>query len=153
VRRIQRLRSRPGHVQRQLVRQLLPRDAPATVDARPSARRSGRRHYRLVRHGTSDRRSVGSLLRLDALRGDGTMSGTTTKNLPYPTSGDGRPHIDQALANLAAKIDLILPTLTDAQIGLLAGADLYDGEFEFQSNAGAGARKWRGLYGRDGSGF
>lgn len=69
----------------------------------------------------------------------------TAKGLPYPVSGDGRPHMDQALGALAARIEEILAVLTDAQLALLAGADLWDGRLAIQSNTGT-IRKWRGLY-------
>lgn len=75
----------------------------------------------------------------------------TAKGFPYPVSGDGRPHIDQSIAALAARVDAILSTLSDAEIGLLSlGPDLFDGRYLLQSNVGA-VRKWRGLYEWDGS--
>lgn len=69
----------------------------------------------------------------------------TAKDLPYPVASDGRPHIDQAIAALAAAIDAVYDSLTDAQMALLAGADLWDGELRVQSDAGA-SRLWKGLY-------
>lgn len=69
----------------------------------------------------------------------------TAKGFPYPVTNDGRPHIDQALAALAARVEAVLAIATDAELALLAGADLWDGRLMMQSNAGA-VRKWRGLY-------
>jgi hypothetical protein len=69
----------------------------------------------------------------------------TAKGFPYPVSGDGRPHIDQAIEALAARVEAVLSILSDAELALLAGVDLWDGRLAMQSNAGS-VRKWRGLY-------
>lgn len=70
---------------------------------------------------------------------------TTAKGFPYPVTGDGRPHIDQAMALLAARVEAVLAALTDAEITALAGVDLWDGRLAYQTNTGA-ARLWKGLY-------
>lgn len=70
---------------------------------------------------------------------------TTTRGLPYPVTGDGRPHIDLAIKALADAVKVWEAPMTDAQIGALAGADLWDGRLVFQTDVGT-VRKWRGLY-------
>jgi hypothetical protein len=69
---------------------------------------------------------------------------TTAKGFPVPVD-PVRPHIDLALADLAARIEQVLSTATDAELALLAGVDLWDGRYLMQTDVGA-VRKWRGLY-------
>jgi hypothetical protein len=74
----------------------------------------------------------------------------TAKGFPYPVAADGRPHIDQAIAALAARVEAVLAILSDAEIAALAGVDLWNGRLAIQSNTGS-TRLWRGLYEYDGS--